>query len=525
MSAKMLPCPIKGACKRGARHRSSTKQYQLCLAASQTQGTSASAGLSAGIGQQQAPQEEAAPNAIVGERVWTMIHSSLRRKDSKVVKPPTFKSDDNIVMMMRKVTKWGIKTEDLGLLSDEELLGRIGAKPREYPADTHEWMLGALPGKADKVTFGVEDLPSGREGVVVMVRDGRTADSRYRTRRAHSDITSFRLISENAIAEKGFVSRFRNSLNDRMDKDGLDEDQKEMVSRQLGRILSGSMKAKSFDAVSYRARANEIQDRLVREGNEPVSDSEMEEAFRRSQGGPRVARWKANDYIEDFILDELEVERDAAANQSFLDRSSGGSSATVFEQKKNIPQSHLDAADNSRFRKDFRHVEVDEDVDLSTFRQVDEEWSRLSSIMPKADSPASLRFRKTGRHKAAGIYHSAHKNIAVDPRTPHSMVHEYIHHCDFNTGETPQSTREDFRGILRSAQRNIGSEPELAAKSEYYRTPTEVFARSGEIAAHWMGIESSLAQSKDIYENSAEYRVFHDNKQAIIDYWKPKFNL
>ncbi|MCL2736286.1 MAG: hypothetical protein FWD75_06605 [Propionibacteriaceae bacterium] len=200
----------------------------------------------------------------------------------------------------------------------------------------------------------------------------------------------------------------------------------------------------------------------------------------------------------------------------------GTTTATVYQQKKNTSEKYLSAARESVFATtgDFSHVEVDDSVDLGDLAQVQHEYSRLRSFLPVTTAPV-LRFRKTGRHNAVGVYHPHADNIAVDPRSPASFFHEYCHHIDFTAGDEPLSKRQPW---IKDVRTRLAQAPDLPRNKplEYWTTPTEVLARSGEMYLAWKGVSTSLSQSGEFLDTPA-YRTLHDSKDQIIAFWDDVF--
>jgi hypothetical protein len=224
-----------------------------------------------------------------------------------------------------------------------------------------------------------------------------------------------------------------------------------------------------------------------------------------------------------FLEEELAIEYDYQLQRAYVRDNNASHSATVFEQKKGVPDSHIAAAEHGFFKTsgDFRHVEVDEDTDLARLEQVEHEYAQLRRHLPKTSSEPALRFRKTGRHHALGVYHPHADNIAVDPRHPSSFLHEYIHHVDHTAGEKNISSSDAFRPLLRAAQHNLGASDSRAVhqKLDYYQTPTEVLSRTAEVYFYWKTPGSSLNGDATKYADDGAYRALEPLKDQIIAFW------
>ena len=132
--------------------------------------------------------------------------------------------------------------------------------------------------------------------------------------------------------------------------------------------------------------------------------------------------------VLDSAATVLNDERNGELNKSYAKRNGTGHSATIWEDKKNQDDDHVRAAMSSSFARTFRHIEVDDSVDLDRFDRIQREWTTMESQLPKMPAPANFRFRKTGRHNAYGVYSPYYHSITVDQRHPSSMVHEWMHH-------------------------------------------------------------------------------------------------
>ncbi|GEL48766.1 hypothetical protein CHO01_38820 [Cellulomonas hominis] len=202
-------------------------------------------------------------------------------------------------------------------------------------------------------------------------------------------------------------------------------------------------------------------------------------------------------------------------------------SATVWEDKKNIPATHAAAAAGSTFHRDgMSHVEVDESVDLDDFRAVEAEWAELSRRVPHTKAPARMAFRLTGRHNAAGVYSPDRDAIAVDPRHPSSMWHEYVHHLDHTSGAGQVSLSDEFRPILRAAQQAVRADGRFATMGkslDYWRTPTEVFSRSAELWLHWRGVRTSLNGDEHKFDDNPAYSTLYPMREQITSFFDATF--
>lgn len=206
------------------------------------------------------------------------------------------------------------------------------------------------------------------------------------------------------------------------------------------------------------------------------------------------------------------------ANRRYA-RSTGKHTATVFEDKKQCDDAHRNAASHGTLASMFSHVEIDDDVDLALYSKMQDEFAKRwdNGELPHIDTNANaLRFRKTGRHKAIGVYCNALHAIAVDPRSPRSLLHEFAHAYDFENGQL--SCTVGFKNIYRAYCDNLDTRSMSESKVHYYRTPTEVFARAWEVYAASHGIGGSFVSTLDEYGKDVAYApLFVDGMAAMLE--------
>lgn len=172
--------------------------------------------------------------------------------------------------------------------------------------------------------------------------------------------------------------------------------------------------------------------------------------------------------------------------------------AGVFTDKKHCDERHRAAAEGSAFSM-FRHVEIDDDIDLNLFHDLDAEFGKRweAGELPRIGMGNAFRFRKTGRHKAIGVYSANLKAIAVDPRAPRSLLHEFAHAYDFEHGQL--SCGEMFAPILRDYRNGIDLSGMSESRRKYALAPTEVFARAWEVYAQMKGVGGSFVGTGETY--------------------------
>ena len=215
--------------------------------------------------------------------------------------------------------------------------------------------------------------------------------------------------------------------------------------------------------------------------------------------------WKAMLRCLEYVSSELRADKAAEKYRETLT-----STARVFETKKNIPPATLLEMERSAFNEYFGYIEYDELTDLNLVKEIYREFESINRFFFKGrkNKDIALRIRLLGRHHAIGLYFPSLRCLCVDVRYPSSFVHEYFHMFDYENGELSRDgkfldirmryeklLREGFSGMDEGAQKKMkGSKYDL----NYYLTPTEVFARCGEIylARIWC-VKNSLIGSTD----------------------------
>lgn len=181
-------------------------------------------------------------------------------------------------------------------------------------------------------------------------------------------------------------------------------------------------------------------------------------------------------------------------------------SAGVFEDKKHCTLKHLEAADDSEFNRLFSHVEIDDGIDLDAFHRIDAEFRTRwdAGELPAISPDNQFRFRKTMRHRAGGaraigVYSPALHAIAVDPRHPESLLHEFAHAYDFEHGQI--SLTPEFQSIVERYRHDLETADLDDNARDYLTTPTEVYARLAELDAHERGVGGSFIDTETRYRD------------------------
>lgn len=495
------------------------------------------------------PAEPEEPEGFDQGRISSLMGDAYHLDPERKVALPRINEDDTIAQVHHKLNRYLAKTQDVSDLDDAEVAELAGFEhdPNAEMPDELRKNFGISDG--DRVVTGVNS-----RGYPVYISAGNTAKKTGTYyHRWGGDRTTFEVHN---IAEHTIQPQMQAEFA---------EDHPEVSAGDvdtLFRRLNGSYRGKGHrwmwteDTLSRGSRAGVALTRAragvdltgvampadeVRDWLETLPRNEAGEAVVSGPHGeytlntsgiesdlagtsPHAAAVHLNRSYRAWVTEKLADEYDFTLQRKYVRDNSGEGGARVFEQKKNVPQTHLDAAENSAFRTtgDFRHVEVDADTDLDKLARVGAEYEHLRAHLPRTSSTPALRFRKTGRHQALGVYHPHVDNIAVDPRHPSSFVHEFTHHLDHTAGDRNLSGEDDFKPILRRAQAAVSTEPALSKKADYYRTPTEVHARSAELYFHWKGLDTSLNGDDDKYGSDPAYTSLEPMKDEIVTYWDAK---
>ncbi|OUZ19561.1 LPD1 domain-containing protein [Enterococcus cecorum] len=244
---------------------------------------------------------------------------------------------------------------------------------------------------------------------------------------------------------------------------------------------------------------------------------------------------EANQYniIREQILNYISNTYDMIRQQNYEAEIDKMTRATAWMTKKNINDETKSLMENTSLKDFFHYIELDNDVDLELYKGFEKEMQLIYPLLPKSNQAADLRLRKLGNYRALGLFHPATNNIALDfrsgkdrgkdknnPYAPNepgiaSFIHEYGHFLDYtmNPEESNLSMQDDFRPILHHYQQNLNkleNSDYVKDKSDYYGTPTEVFARAFELYSSHLGLQSSFLRSPKSYQSLSEYQAFGD---------------
>jgi hypothetical protein len=218
----------------------------------------------------------------------------------------------------------------------------------------------------------------------------------------------------------------------------------------------------------------------------------------------------ANKFTVSFILnlikDMYQITENISSYIEYMEETERTYAAS-YELKKNIPQVTLDKMSETSLNNYFKEVEIDELMDLAKIDQVEVEYDKCSHLFFTNRGP-SLRFRRLGKYRAAGLFFPFYDAVCVDIHCTDSMIHEVFHWLDYNyfaiVGDTER--KSSYKGRLSSSMRfnyivdeyknymskfisNLSEDDPRYIKwfgntkynRKYYCETSEIFARLGEV--------------------------------------------
>lgn len=185
--------------------------------------------------------------------------------------------------------------------------------------------------------------------------------------------------------------------------------------------------------------------------------------------------------------------------------------AKAWQKKKNVNKTILQTVEHSILLDTFSEVELDNEVDLNKFHELEKDFENILAFLPKYNVKPILRFRKIQNHKAYGVFFPINNTIALDFRDENdnvglnepgitAFIHEYAHFLDYNYQgngiESNLSFSEDFEPILNKViakylemQKALSLTPK---QLNYFTRPTEIFARCFELYFDSFNLKTNL---------------------------------
>ena len=230
-----------------------------------------------------------------------------------------------------------------------------------------------------------------------------------------------------------------------------------------------------------------------------------------------IARFQSTDAWEKIIESLKRLDGFVLQNNMYYDYAHDSDVARAFEPKKNVNERTQKAMTESPLNVFFKEVEFDNEVDLNKVKKFEQEAMLFLHMYGKGDNKPTLRLRKLGKHSSAnkivkGLYYPANNNLIVDYRKGRvdSFVHEYGHYLDHTLSDKDLSLSSEFADILTEYRSR------LKTSNDYYRIPTEVFARAYQF---WISEKNINSDINDFDANRKEFEPFVEMKEKVNAYF------
>lgn len=230
-----------------------------------------------------------------------------------------------------------------------------------------------------------------------------------------------------------------------------------------------------------------------------------------------IARFQSTDAWEKIIESLKRLDGFVLQNNMYYDYAHDSDVARAFEPKKNVNERTQKAMTESPLNVFFKEVEFDNEVDLNKVKKFEKEAMLFLHMYGDNINKPTLRLRKLGKHSSAnkivkGLYYPSNNNLIIDYRKGRidSFVHEYGHYLDHNKGDEDLSLSSEFADILTEYRSR------LKTSNDYYRIPTEVFARAYQF---WISEKNINADINDFDANRKEFEPFVEMKEKVNAYF------
>ncbi|USK62292.1 LPD1 domain-containing protein [Peribacillus asahii] len=244
-----------------------------------------------------------------------------------------------------------------------------------------------------------------------------------------------------------------------------------------------------------------------------------------------------------FVLPEMLYQMEYIKDKTKRRMEQTSDYARAFQTKKHINKSTEEVMKNNSFLDNFGFTELDNDVDLAVFRDLQAEFKAFrKQVYIPIVKDHSFRIKKLGKHKAAGLYYPAPiKAVIFDLSSPDSFLHEVTHLIDFTFKEKEGvmlSESLEFKKIIDLYSEAVTKSVVALDENDpfrtqwegtskynkaYYLQPHEVFARSYEVHLFEnRGIRSSFLKTNYdglIYPKDETYL------HAIAEYFDELFDF
>lgn len=230
-----------------------------------------------------------------------------------------------------------------------------------------------------------------------------------------------------------------------------------------------------------------------------------------------ITRFQSTDAWEKIIESLKRLDGFVLQNNMYYDYAHDSDVARAFEPKKNVNERTQKAMTESPLNVFFKEVEFDNEVDLNKVKKFEKEAMLFLHMYGDNINKPTLRLRKLGKHSSAnkivkGLYYPSNNNLIIDYRKGRidSFVHEYGHYLDHNKGDEDLSLSPEFADILTEYRSR------LKTSNDYYRIPTEVFARAYQF---WISEKNINSDINDFDANRKEFEPFVEMKEKVNAYF------
>ena len=304
----------------------------------------------------------------------------------------------------------------------------------------------------------------------------------------------------------------------------------QIVDRPIGRTnfrLQGTPSDGTYQTIDTRTLvgANRLQVLTGMNPLDAVGGSRNSEAGRKAKVDAAAT-----------MLSRVEAKRDQGADyraqRQYMRRQSKRVAASVWEDKTTpADRAHQKMMDETTLNDSFLRVELDNDVDAGEFAEFEADWEEAAKRLPPIPSglEPTLRIRKLGRHRTAGLYVPHVNTVVVDVRDPSALVREMGHYYGQVARRDAARTAAFAPTVLEYSERLVMPPDSWyssarSADPNYYKTPEEIFARGFELWAHERRGVSGRVLNPKRFESFA-YAPFKNQavKKQMFAYFDKEF--
>ena len=336
--------------------------------------------------------------------------------------------------------------------------------------------------------------------------------------------------------EKGRVVEFNSIYNRTEDVFGLaysKEDQTIKLSEVIFDLSNKSQRTKAQMVVEifrnvFNIDAKELSSTLKSVKSYESATSEINKVISLpsvAKADEMIKKITETDIAYASYKDGMDFEQKTAHDITFKRTGITGviQNSTYFDHTgvKQIASSHkvidtkeLEFIFTSGRLKYFDALEVDGDGDLNKALRV---LQQVEKLKLNTSEKITFKFRKLGNLNARGVCIANQRVVAEDVRDTSAVLHEIAHHIHLLTlSEHPLVIQmvNKLDSLINLNKVPEFAIDEIAKKSDYYHTETEVVARALEIAT-LLAVENGLVQVEDDDFMLIKSRSFYEEYQGI----------